>query len=132
MIERICGQQQSTSRYELQTFFMDAHSKNQFKMEVDETEKEIISIGRFNFSKAAFEKAIEIIRRSINKGLLVIDEIGPLELRKEGFYNVIKEALRNHHSQSLFVVREGLADKVTELFELKQFHIMTKEKLQQL
>jgi nucleoside-triphosphatase THEP1 len=114
-------------------FFMDAHSRNKFKMEADEIEKEIFSIGRFNFSKAAFEKAIKVIRQSINKnGWLVIDEIGPLELRKEGFYQVIKQSLRDHSTELLFVVREHLVDKAIELFELKQYEIITKEKLKQL
>ncbi len=48
-------------------FFMDAHSRIQFRMEAGETEKAILSIGRYNFSKAAFEHAAEIIRQSINK-----------------------------------------------------------------
>jgi len=71
-------------------FFMNARTKKQFQMEANDNEKETISIGQFNFSKVSFEKAIKIARDEINKkGWLVIDEIGPLELRKEGFYNVI-------------------------------------------
>jgi nucleoside-triphosphatase len=114
-------------------FFMDAHSKNQFKMEADQGERETFLIGRFKFSKPAFEKAIQIIHDSIDKkGWLVIDEIGPLELRKHGFYNVINEVLRNHAAQILFVVRQGLVEKVTEFFELKKFHIIKKEEWEQL
>jgi len=114
-------------------FFMDAHSRIQFRMEAGETEKAILSIGRYNFSKAAFEHAAEIIRQSINKnGWLVIDEIGPLELRKKGFHPVIKESLKNHRAKLLFVIRENLVGEVTELFELKQYEIVTKENLDQL
>jgi len=36
-------------------FFMDAHTHDQFKMEADKTEKEALSVGRFNFSKDSFE-----------------------------------------------------------------------------
>jgi len=114
-------------------FFMDAHSRIQFRMEAGETEKAILSTGRYNFSKAAFEHAAEIIRQSINKnGWLVIDEIGPLELRKKGFHRVIKESLKNHRAKLLFVIRENLVGEVTELFELKQYEIITKENLDQL
>jgi nucleoside-triphosphatase THEP1 len=110
--------------------FMDAHSKNQFEMEADGTDVEIISVGRFRFSKLAFEKAIQIINDSVNKkGWLVIDEIGPLELRKEGFYDVIKKSLEDHPNQLLFVVRENLVDKTIMFFELKQPEIINKEKL---
>ena len=114
-------------------FFMDAHSRIQFRMEAGETEKAILSIGRYNFSKAAFEQAAEIIRQSINKnGGLVIDEIGPLELRKKGFHPVIRESLKNHTAKLLFVIRENLVGEVTELFELKEYEIITKENLDQL
>ena len=114
-------------------FFMDARTKKQFQMEANDNEKETISIGRFDFSKVSFEKAIKIVRDEMNKkGWLVIDEIGPLELRKEGFHNVIRQVLKSSSSQLLFVVREGLVDKVTELFELEQFDIITKEKLKEL
>jgi len=114
-------------------FFMDASTKEQFAMEAAEDEKEILSIGRFNFSKAGFDRAIRIIRQSLHEpGWLVIDEIGPLELKKEGFYTVIKDLLKNHPVQLLLVVREGLPEKVAELFEIKRFQVIKKEELDRL
>jgi nucleoside-triphosphatase len=114
-------------------FFMDVSTKEQFEMEAAEDEKEILSTGRFNFSRAAFEKAIQTIRQSSDRpGWLIIDEIGPLELKKEGFYTVIKDLLKNHSAQLLFVVREGLPEKVVLLFELKRFQVIKKEELDSL
>lgn len=113
-------------------FFIDAHLRNQFEMEANESEHSIISIGRFKFSEQAFEKAIQIISDSIGKGWLVIDEIGPLELNKQGFYEVAKKALENHSSQLLLVVREGLVEKVTGLFGFKQCKVISVEDLEQL
>ena len=56
--------------------------------------EETLTIGRFAFSKTGFDKAIQIIRTAITKeGWLVIDEIGPLELKGEGFCDVMKEVL---------------------------------------
>ena len=99
-------------------------------MEARKNETETIAIGRFIFSKTAFEKASRIIRNAKDKkGWLVIDEIGPLELRKGGFYKALSDVLKNHAAQLLLVVREGLVDKVKEFFELTHYHILTKEEL---
>jgi nucleoside-triphosphatase THEP1 len=54
------------------------------------------------------------------KGWLLIDEIGPLELKGEGFYNVLKEVLNHQEKkQKIFlVVRDGMVENVMESFEL--------------
>lgn len=113
-------------------FFMDVHTREQFEMEAGE-EEEVFLIGRFRFSKKSFEKATLIIHAAIYKnGWLVIDEIGPLELRQEGFYPIIKEVLKHHPQQLIWVVREKLAENVAAFFELEQFSLIKKEKLEQL
>jgi len=100
--------------------FMDAHIGQLFDMEAGEEEKETVPVGRFNFSKANFEKASGIINEAMNKeGWLVIDEIGPLELRGEGFYEALKNISQTRKDQPvLLVVREGMAEKVTAFFGL--------------
>jgi len=104
--------------------FMDAHTRQLFLMEAKEGDPstplrmDILTVGRFVFSKANFEKAIQIIRDAINKkGWLVIDEIGPMELRGEGFAEVLKEVVQQRKENTLLVVREGLAEKVKEHFQ---------------
>jgi len=113
-------------------FFMDAHLRNRFEMEANEGDQEVISIGRFKFSTISFHKATQIINDSIGKGWLVIDEIGPLELNKQGFYEVVKEALLKHFSPVVLVVRESLAAKVADLFELKNYEVISKDQLKTL
>jgi nucleoside-triphosphatase THEP1 len=96
--------------------FMNAKTKEQFPMDAT-GEEETLSVGRFEFSKAGFEKAIQIIRDAINRdSWLVIDEIGPLELRSEGFYNVLKEILEVKKEKLLLVVREGTTEKIKDHF----------------
>ena len=80
-----------------------------------------MTIGRFVFSKESFDKAIMVIHNSINKeGWLIIDEIGPIELRGEGLSNVVREVLAsvNEKKKILLVVRERLVDKVKDYFQL--------------
>ncbi|HEY6062429.1 MAG TPA: nucleoside-triphosphatase [Chitinophagaceae bacterium] len=96
--------------------FMNAHTREQFPMEAG-GEEEVLAIGRFIFSKAGFDKAIQIIRNAMNtEGWLVIDEIGPLELEGKGFYDIVNEILMLRKNKMILVVRSGLAEKVKALF----------------
>ena len=86
-------------------------------MEAEAGESAVLSIGRFRFSKKSFERAIQIIRESVrHEGWLIIDEIGPLELRGEGFHDVLKEVLAQRKDKLLLVAREEVTEKVKEYF----------------
>jgi nucleoside-triphosphatase THEP1 len=101
--------------------FMDAGTREPFAMEASEMDVDVLSVGRFVFSKASFERAKRVIAGGIGRpGFLVIDEVGPLEMRGEGFYTVVKEALQRQDAGQviIFVVREGLVDRVKEFFML--------------
>lgn len=84
------------------------------------SEEETMEVGRFRFSKNSFQQAIQAIYRSLEekKEWIVIDEIGPLELRGEGFADLLHYMLRNKERdyQILMVVREGLTEKVIDFF----------------
>src|SRR5690348_7342823 len=97
--------------------FMDAHTREQFPMEAIDGEKEMLMVGRFIFSKAGFDKAVSIIKQNIDaKGWLVIDEIGPLELKREGFADALKEVVEKRKANTLLVVRDGVDKKIKENF----------------
>jgi nucleoside-triphosphatase THEP1 len=103
--------------------FMNAQTREQFPMEAEgpsaQLRADVLSIGRFVFSKEAFNKASEIIRDAIHKeGWLVIDEVGPLELRGEGFCNVLREGLSVKKEKILLVVREGITEQVKKHFNI--------------
>ena len=107
--------------------FQDAHTHEQFPMEATEREEETLLVGRFTFSKAGFDKAMHLIRNSIsNEGWLIIDEIGPLELRGEGFAEVLKEVLAQRQHKILLVIREGLIEKINEYFDMTRIITVTK------
>jgi nucleoside-triphosphatase THEP1 len=104
--------------------FMDAQTRDLFDMEATADESAAMVVGRFRFSRNNFDMAITIIRDAIEKqGWLVIDEIGPLELRGEGFHDVLKEVLAQRKDKLLLVVREGLVEKVKEYFALNAFEM---------
>jgi nucleoside-triphosphatase THEP1 len=97
--------------------FMDAYTKEQFPMEADNKETEIIKVGRFVFSRKEFARAVKVIEQATDKpGWLIIDEIGPLELKGQGFCKVLKKALKKRDRQVILVVRKGLAEEVKSTF----------------
>jgi len=102
-------------------FFWDNAAKEFFAMEADE-EEEKIAVGKYQFRKAGFEKAIQRIKQNTYKPWLVIDEIGPLELRGEGFAGVLKEVLEKQNGRQtiLLVAREQILNEVIQQFGLQQ------------
>ncbi|MBL7738817.1 MAG: hypothetical protein JNK14_06325 [Chitinophagaceae bacterium] len=101
--------------------FMNVATRHLSEMEAPEEETEVLRIGRFGFSKKSFDRAVEVIREAKNKeGWLIIDEIGPMELRGEGFHEVLKEVVAGLQDDQklLLVVREGLAKQVKDVYQL--------------
>lgn len=97
-----------------------------FPMEASGNE-EVLEVGQFRFSKNAFDQAIDIIRKAWNEDQtdwLIIDEIGPMELRGEGFSQVLSEMLQSKKSKRIIlVVREKLVKDVIDHFHLERIHV---------
>ncbi|MGG9961228.1 nucleoside-triphosphatase [Ferruginibacter sp. SUN106] len=100
--------------------FYDISGKEFFEMEAQGDEEQL-TIGKYLFSTAAFTKANHILLAT-GKGVeyLIIDEIGPLELRKQqGLYQSFKEILSAAFNYALIVVvRQSLVDEVIAVFDL--------------
>ena len=100
--------------------FRDIRSGETFPMEAAEGEESVLEVGRFRFSRTAFERAIQILRTALHSpGWLVIDEIGPLEMRGEGFHDIVKEILAAGRYPLLVVLREGLEEDWHKVFGAK-------------
>ena len=105
--------------------FNNLESGEKFAMEARAGE-EAFAVGKFLFSKKGFESAIAVIRKNINcEGWLIIDEIGPLELKDEGFSSVLREVLALRTGKLLLVVRDGLVEKVKEDFGISKAIVIT-------
>lgn len=87
-----------------------------------------LEVGRFRFSDEAFRRASQYLLESARKPetrLLVIDEIGPLELRGLGFAEVLKQIIEMPAGPDLLlVVRSGLEQKVREYFWLTDAQVI--------
>ena len=96
--------------------FVDVATGAQFEMEAQENEENVLSIGKYIFSVAGFDQAKEILKHASDKknAFLIIDEVGPLELKGEGFSVELKALLdsKDDSLQVIIVVRESLVEEV--------------------
>jgi nucleoside-triphosphatase len=83
-------------------------------------EKNWQNIGPFFFNPQGLEKAKQIIDRSIGADLLIIDELGPLELKNRGLWPLLKPVLQNQKISILLVIRDNiLADFLNRMDKKK-------------
>jgi nucleoside-triphosphatase THEP1 len=64
--------------------------------------------GPYVFVPATLERARAIIRDADPSGLLVVDEVGPLELAGGGLWPALRDVLRRQDRTTLLVVREEI------------------------
>jgi len=69
-------------------------------------------IGPFFFVSSTLDRARSIIREADPREVLVVDEIGPLELLGGGLWPVLRETLSRPGMRCLLVVREEILEDV--------------------
>lgn len=98
--------------------------------EVAETKEDLVSIGKFSFYTAAFERANRALANAFSQDpdWVIIDEAGKLELKGEGFYSAVVDAvtLYSDHAKAgnlLITIRDSLYDELIRFFNI-QNHII--------
>jgi nucleoside-triphosphatase THEP1 len=90
-----------------------------------------LEIGRFRFSEEAFRRASErlVSAAQIQQvKLLVVDEIGPLELKDKGFAEILRILIATLPGPALLlVVREELVGDVLKAFEIPNAEVIMLE-----
>jgi nucleoside-triphosphatase len=108
-------------------YFLNIRNSEMRFMEAESDETEIFEIGRFKFSIAAFQWAIEVLLNSYEDmpDYLIIDEIGPLELQGKGFAETLSFLLRlpDVNTNLILVIREAAVDAVIEKFGIERKNI---------
>lgn len=94
---------------------------------ITDTDAPLITIGPFRFFAAAFEKANEILLQAAaaKPNWLVVDEVGKLELLKQGFYPAVKELVDRYQPDTennrhlLLVIRDSLVEQLISFLGIK-------------
>jgi nucleoside-triphosphatase THEP1 len=112
--------------------FMDVSTGSTFQMESGDHDVDPLEIGRYKFSRAAFNNAAEVIDKAIaHNDWVIIDEVGPLELKQEGFYPTVVNALE-HSKSAILVVRSSLVEDVKSFFGIENAIVIRAEDLSKL
>lgn len=69
-------------------------------------------VGPFVFVPESLDRARAILLAAPPDGLLVVDEVGPLELEGGGLWPALRDALAGRRGPSLLVVRAAILDEV--------------------
>ncbi|WP_111684104.1 nucleoside-triphosphatase [Winogradskyella tangerina] len=90
-----------------------------------------LSVGKFNFDKKSFEYIEKSVRNSwdlCHAEFMVIDEIGPLEIRKDsGFHQLVLHLLSTINEATpdlLFVVRDNCLEEFVSKYNFKEVKIL--------
>jgi nucleoside-triphosphatase THEP1 len=108
--------------------FYSINDSSYYDMEAAPNEKNVLSVGKFQFSATAFTKTEELISAWSNQShwnWIIIDEIGPLELvQQKGLYNSFRKLIQATGKYNLLiVVRPSLIQQVLELISPSSWKI---------
>lgn len=74
-----------------------------------------IPIGRFKVHKKHMEKTVEHIKATIGSNIVIIDEIGFLEMMGEGYHSILNQVL-TRTGINIFVVKERILNDFILMF----------------
>lgn len=113
-------------------YILDLHSKEIFEMQKDVATDDVISVGRYHFLKSAFKTGNDIIKKAIENntsGYIIIDELGKLELKSEGFHKAVSLAINatinNVTLHLILIVRTTLLSEIIEKYNLTDYQNIT-------
>lgn len=105
-----------------------------FELEAATDENEVELIGPYRFDKKIFELGNKLISNThnIHEQLFVIDEVGKLELKGEGFDSGLKKLFslhqQNREKKIILIVRDYLVDEVIKRYNINADIIDISEK----
>ncbi|MGC9375155.1 MAG: nucleoside-triphosphatase [Bacteroidales bacterium] len=85
--------------------------------------KNNLKIGRFNINLQGLQKGINTIKESSNPNIqiVIIDEVGMLELENNGWAKNIEELIRNSQNHVLLVIRDSFVEQAIEKWKIKNY-----------
>ncbi len=98
---------------------MDLASGDEVALEHPRLDETAVTVGRFQFRQAAFDWAVQRIEAALEQGAgaIVIDEVGPLEMRGDGFAGLLDRIGRDYPAvERVLLVRTSLVDEVAARF----------------
>jgi nucleoside-triphosphatase THEP1 len=112
-------------------------TKSFINFEKKESDSTTIPVGRFHFIEESFNIASQWTLdqvQSDNINLIIIDELGKLELQDNGFHQLADKLLtQNSNSKNLLlIIRDFLLDDITAKYSINNYQLVTTRDIQKL
>lgn len=108
-----------------------------FELDPNDDHEFCVHIGKFVLDKEAFiEISEEVLEQSYDPefNYIIIDEIGKLELKDEGFHLLFENLTKRDDLKAdiIVIIRDTLLEEVIEKYKLKNYKVISKHGLHQL
>jgi len=103
----------------------DIESGTEIELCSDKNDNKLINFGRYYFSNEALERGLKLLKTDnlAGKQLIVIDEIGPLELKGLGWSSAIETLCQNSSLPQLWVVRKNILKKIIRRWNIGNIYV---------
>jgi nucleoside-triphosphatase THEP1 len=103
----------------------DIETARQIELCSDKKDEKRLKLGRFYFNQEAISFGNEILNTDnlVDNQLIVIDEIGPLELNGQGWSSSIDKITRSYMIPHLWVVRKSLVQKISRKWNIGNVYV---------
>jgi nucleoside-triphosphatase THEP1 len=104
---------------------VDIGSSRHIELCSDKKNEKRLKFGRYYFNSDAISLGNEILNENnlSDKQLIVIDEVGHLELNGQGWSNVIENITRSNTVPQFWIVRKSLVQKITRRWNIGNAYI---------
>lgn len=114
-------------------YLHNAYTREKITHQIVKTDQEeVLNIGKFTFLKSSFDSAIAwTLQQNENPDInyLVIDELGKLEVKGEGFSELIRTLLQKSEKHLVIIIRDYLYEKALHNYGIKEFTRLSKDEI---
>lgn len=107
---------------------VDVKTQNRIKLCTIHPVKGWQKYRKFYFNPAAIQMGNQILHTQHSNHIVLIDEVGPMEMEKKGWYDGMKTLCERDEIIQIWVVRNILIDRVKQAFNIPGCNIFDIEK----
>jgi len=104
---------------------VDLEHGKQIPLATTEEKPGWLNFRRFFFNPEAFKEGEQWIHNGLSQhpDLVVIDEVGPMELERQGWWNILKHLVKRYDIPQLWIVRDQILPEIAEKWNVPEENI---------
>ncbi len=80
--------------------------------------------GPFYFAEESFRWVEQLFNRRFGSQVLILDEVGILELRRKGYYRLLESILRHYEGCFIIIARRSILEELIALFKIGRAEVI--------